>query len=457
MSISMLITSRPWKDYIMRNLIVATLVIGWLAGSAARSEIPEEFTLDEARAIATASIDLIEEVYVLEDPAHEIAAELRARLGDGAFDFTDPVTFSQKFNTAMRDISGDLHMSFRPDPEQYEVLLTGDAEAEEPSGEQIEYYLTQARRANFGFSEVRFLPGNIGYLNITGFWGGGEDAEDKTRAAMEFLHGSDAILIDVRGNGGGDAEAVRLVQSFFFDKPTHVLTFHNRFRGIVEESMTPAPPTKHHLGDVPLYVLTSGGTGSAAEDFSYIMKAHDKATLVGATTAGAGHTVGFFPVDPGFVIGISDGRPESPVTGEGWEGVGVVPDIDVAAPEALHRAQMEALNLLKANAAADGADPFTYDWALTGLEGEASPPQLTSRELKAMAGTFGPREISRKGSKLYYARSGGTKAELVPLTKTIFQHSLNPGFRIRFIWEGKKVVAIEGLYQTGRVDLNNRD
>lgn len=440
----------------MRITIITVLFALGLAALPARAGIPETLTIEDARSIAATSIDLIEKNYVLEDKAHLIADALRARLAAGDLDSADPNAFAMKLNMAMREVSDDLHMSFRPDPEQYEVLLTGDQDSIEPSAEELAFYLKQARRANFGFAEARFLPGNIGYLNVTGFWDGGEDAEAKTRAAMEFLHGSDAIIIDVRSNGGGSGEAVRLVQSWFFEEQTHVLTFHIRAIGMVEESMTAAPPEKHHLGDVPLYILTSGGTGSAAEDFSYIMQAHDKAVLVGETTAGAGHTVNFYPVDPGFVLGIAVGRPVSPVTGEGWEGVGVKPDIEVPAPDAFRVAQMEALTGLKATAT-DDTDVWAYDWALTGLEGAANPPKFKSRELRAMTGDFGPRKITRKGSTLYYSRGDRPEVALTAVTKTIFQHSLVPDFRIRFVWEGRKVVAIEGLYRTGRVELNPRD
>jgi retinol-binding protein 3 len=438
----------------MRKLFMSGLLIGWLGSATAEAEIPDAFMADEARSIAASAIDRIEDVYVIEEKAHEIARTLRMQLEAGEFDIADPNRFAVKFNAAMRETSGDLHMSFRTDPEQYEVLLTGSADRHEPSPEQIAYYGNQARLANYGYRMVQVLPGNIGYLNLTGFWDGIE-GEAKTRAAMTVLYGTDAIIIDVRENGGGSGEAVRLLQSYFFDEPTHVLTFHNRFQGIEDKSMTAEPPASHGLFNVPLYILTSRGTGSAAEDFSYIMKVHEKATLIGDVTAGAGHTVAFFPVDPGFVIGVSDGRPVSPVTNDGWEGVGVKPDLEVPSHLALDEAYEKALGTLKSEAP-DGTSTQIWDWALVGIEGKTNPPTFSSRELRAMAGSYGPRTIAREGSKLFYSRDGRPNVELIPLTKTIFQHAQSSSFRVKFVWEGNKVVAIEAMFDTGRVDRNDR-
>lgn len=215
------------------------------------------------------------------------------------------------------------------------------------------------------------------------------------------------------------------------------------------------------MGDVPLYILTGRATGSAAEDFSYIMKAHNKAKLVGSRTAGAGHTVAFYPVAPAFVIGISNGRPISPVTGEGWEGVGVQPHVDVVAGDALDKAKMLAFENLISESD-PGADISAWEWGLTSLEGKANPPKHTIEELDALTGTYGARTILRKDDTLYYTRDGRPEVELTPLTKTLFEHSVMSDFRLRFIFQddknfvGDPAVVLEALFANGRRERDPR-
>jgi hypothetical protein len=447
----------------MRILSVTIALVSLLAVTPAHAEstqaVPsDKMSVDEARSIAAASIDLVDQYYVLEDKAAVISSKMRARLAAGAFDLEDPDAFASHFHEVLAEVSGDLHMSFRRNEELYAALKTGSPESDEPSVEEIAHYLAAARRENFGFSEVKFLPGNIGYINLTGFWGESEEdgSRDKMRAAMALIEGADAIIVDVRYNGGGAEQAVRHLQSWFFDKPTHVLTFRDRSAGTVVESLTMEPEEGFHFGELPLYILTSGRTGSAAEDFSYTMKAHDKAVLVGEKTAGAGHLVDFFPIEHGFILGIAIGEPTSPVTGTGWEGIGVVPHVDVPAASALVQAQIAALAHMKSSTE-DKRSIGVYDWAILGLEGEANPPEFTKAELRKMAGSFGPRQIIYRDGALYYTRDGRPEAKLIPLSKTVFQHPNSKGFRVRFIWEGKKVVAIEGMSAGRGGEINPRD
>ncbi|MBL7537684.1 S41 family peptidase, partial [Escherichia coli] len=77
------------------------------------------------------------------------------------------------------------------------------------------FWERRARRDNQGLGETRILPGNIRYLRITAF----EWVQDQTGvaydAAMRFLRDGDAIVIDLRGNGGGSHAAVRYLLSHF--------------------------------------------------------------------------------------------------------------------------------------------------------------------------------------------------------------------------------------------------
>lgn len=415
----------------------------------------DPFTVDEARQIAEASINLVEQHYTLREFAPGYVTELRRRLAAGDFDHTQRDAFASSLGSALLEISNDRHMAFYHDPEEYEVLLTADPVTEERSPEEQAFYLKRARGSNFGFEDLRFLPGRIGYLNLTGFWWDAEGAREKAVSAMGFLAGADAVIIDLRGNHGGSDKSVRFLQSWFFDQPTHVLTFHDTLRDEVEKSITAEPPAHGHLGKVPTYILTGSRSASAAEDFSYTMKVHEKAVLIGQTTAGAAHTVDYFPVEDGFVLGIATGRPESPVTGSNWEKKGVTPHIEAPEESALRRAHLHALNTLKETSSEE--THHLYDWALVTLKAEENPPSLSRRKLRAMAGKYGPRLITYANGKLYYSRDNRPQTELVPLTDTLFRHTATNEFRLRFVEENGHVIALEGLYRTGERDRNERD
>jgi C-terminal processing protease CtpA/Prc len=75
--------------------------------------------------------------------------------------------------------------------------------------------------------------------------------------------------------------------------------------------------------------------------------------LIGETTRGAGHYGGMVPLDKGFTYAafIPVGRTFDPDTGEGWEGVGVKPDVAVPADKALD----EALRLAGVNKTGEAA------------------------------------------------------------------------------------------------------
>ena len=92
------------------------------------------------------------------------------------------------------------------------------------------------------------------------------------------------------------------------------------------------------LPDVPLFILTSDRTFSAAEEFSYNMQTQKRATLIGETTGGGANPGGGMPINEKMMVFIPTGRAINPITGTNWEGVGVVPEVKVPVEEALDKA-----------------------------------------------------------------------------------------------------------------------
>ncbi len=262
------------------------------------------------------------------------------------------------------------------------------------------------REQNFGFKEVKILGGNIGYLNLIGFCPTSYAGETAV-ATMNFLKNTDAIIIDLRENGGGNSEMVQLLASYFFDAAPRVLVgFYDPKTKQTQQDYTLPYLPGERMPDKNVYILTSRGTFSAAESFTYLMKNRNRATIVGENTGGGAHPVEQEIVNDRFTIRMPIERPVDPITKTDWEGVGIAPDIAVPAKDALFAAQIKALSDL----AAQTKDNQAYLWELDLLKGRQNPVRVDSATLKAYAGKYGQRSLLLEDGSLYYQKAGGAES-----------------------------------------------
>ncbi len=200
-----------------------------------------------------------------------------------------------------------------------------------------------------GFSKLEWMEGNIGYIDIKRFYPPAE-AGDIVAGIMKALSGASAIIIDLRDNQGGESDLGMLMCSYFFARPTQLTGTYFRDGHLLQESWTRKTIRGERLADVPLFLLTSDRTFSAAEYFAYDLKVTKRATLVGDSTKGGAHSVDLFNVDDQYEIYLSTARAINPVTGTNWEGTGIVPDVLVPSSSALDTAIILARSAGKAYA-----------------------------------------------------------------------------------------------------------
>ncbi len=176
-----------------------------------------------------------------------------------------------------------------------------------------------------------------GYLALERFNGSARSVAFMERVFGTFTE-SDNIIIDLRNCGGGDAEMVKVLSSYFFAEPTHLLSTtmpdENNEAQIVERWTEPNKLSPY-FADKPLTILISEKTFSAAESFSFGMQATARAELVGETTGGGGYINDFYPLPYGLGASISVGRTYDPRTGKDWQGIGVIPEVQVEVDHAL--------------------------------------------------------------------------------------------------------------------------
>ncbi|MBC7897224.1 MAG: S41 family peptidase, partial [Cytophagaceae bacterium] len=181
------------------------------------------------------------------------------------------------------------------------------------------------------------LAGNVGYVELLSFAYQPNEIADAVASAMTKVADTDALIFDVRANGGGSPDAVRLISSYIFGpKPVHLNSLYFRPANQTTHFYTMATVAGKRFGpDKPVYVLTSRRTFSAAEEFTYNLQSLKRATIVGDTTGGGAHPGGMQRLPAGFAVFVPSGRAINPITLTNWEGTGVRPTIAVPSDSAL--------------------------------------------------------------------------------------------------------------------------
>jgi len=207
---------------------------------------------------------------------------------------------------------------------------------------------THRQPTTAGFTRVEVLPNNLGLLEMTMFLRPIEHRE-ALAAAMKQLERCDAVIVDMRANGGGSPATVALLMSYFFDEPELPLFEIVPRTGTPDSYGTePASAGLIRDGRRPLFILTSTRTFSAGEGFAYLMQERKRGVIVGERTAGAANPGSGYPVNDRFQVTIPNGRVSSAIRRSNWEGTGVDPDIAVPAVQALDAAIQRATAVLKA-------------------------------------------------------------------------------------------------------------
>jgi peptidase S41-like protein len=277
---------------------------------------------------------LLDSFYVSPQVGKQMRDSLRARLARGAYNrYANGPGLAIRLDTDLEQIARDkhLHVFYFPRPSE---PRGGQAPAPSPEQER-----RAADENNCGFRKVEQLEGNVGYVRFDAFQ---EPAlcASTVAAAMTFIAGTRALIVDLRENGGGKADMVALIASYLFERRTHLNDLWTRHTNHTDSFWTQDSVVGRRFGgEKPVYVLTSAHTFSGAEEFAYDLQSLKRATIVGEATAGGAHPVSDARIDDHFVLIVPWGKAINPVTGANWEGVGVVPDVKVPANEALDTAQ----------------------------------------------------------------------------------------------------------------------
>ncbi|MDQ8755906.1 S41 family peptidase [Sphingosinicella sp. LHD-64] len=382
--------------------------------AVARSDALTALTVEQRTAAIEAIIAAVREKYVFPDRVPVIEARLRASLANGRYTTESPGNFAERVTEDLRESSQDRHMYVNVDPAQYRLAVAATGAPEEDPA-MAAYWRRLAVRSNHGLRDMRILPGNVRYLKVAGFNWVDDESGAAYDAAARFLRDGDAIVIDLRGNGGGSHGAVNYLISHFLAPNRLEMTFLQGGETPSQSRSLGYLPAGRLTGR-PLYVLIDGRTGSAAEAFAYDVQQFRLGRLVGAKTGGAANNNGFTPIAPGFMLSVSFGRPVHAVSQSNWEGVGVSPDVAVAPQQALDTALSLALADLEGRTGADAADRADWAWARSGIEARLHPVAVPADRLRPLAGTYGSNRVVFRDGALWLERADRPTARLMPMT-----------------------------------------
>jgi retinol-binding protein 3 len=281
------------------------------------------------------------EFYIDAALAMQMKEAVQAHEKAGAYDsITDGDAFAARLTDDLRAVSHDkhLHVDFSP----FKVPPRG-----KPTPEDEARFHQQMEHDNCGFNKIEILQNNIGYIKFDGFM----DASfcgPTVVAAMGFVAHTDAIIFDLRQNGGGQPAMVTMIASYLFDQPTHLIDIYNRKEDSTTQNWTLSYLPGTRLTKQPVFVLTSARTFSGAEEFAFDLKNQKRATIVGETTGGGAHPVAPHTVADYFTVGVPFAKSLDPATKTNWEGTGVEPDVKVPAADALATAEKLAMEKVQA-------------------------------------------------------------------------------------------------------------
>lgn len=330
-----------------RAIYLATLLLTATPAAAAPAQATEQVARPDAAALVAEIRRIIAERYVLPERRPALDAVLAEGLTTARYATPDPVQLAERINADLARVGQDKHLGLRFDQS---AATPGPRR---PGPFDPAAFARQISQMNHGVRELRVLPGNVRVMTYDGFHHTGPESDRAIDAALTFLSGGDAVIIDLRANGGGSVAAVQRLISGFLPPETPLATFHMGGEPVETVNALGAGVVPR-ITNRPLYVLVSNTSASAAEEFVGHVIGYRLGEVVGETTAGAAFNNEIVRIHGGFVLSVSVGRPVLASTGGDWEATGFTPTRPTTAAAALNVAYSEALT--KLSEGAEGRD-----------------------------------------------------------------------------------------------------
>ena len=390
---------------------------------------------DQIREIIFSLIEKITTYYCISEKVPEITDFLRKKLENGGYKSEKLSDFAHHLTIDLQQSANDFHFWISAKTSKEKDLQIPEKSIQSKNEEE-----ELLRFTNCDIVEAERLPGNIGYLKLYEF-SPIHMAAPIILNALDYLKYTDALIIDVRFNGGGDSRLVQYIISYFTDyESIHLYDFENPRKKTIEQTWTiPFIGRQHHPNKL-LYILTSHRSASAAEDLAYTLQSIKRATIIGETTRGAANAPEIYDVAGILDVEIPTYRPVNVQTQSNWEQTGVIPDIQQNQENALETAHLHAissLEKLKRNPSVQAMFEFEKEYANTLYNSISTPRQIAMKFI----GKYGSISLEFRENTLYLCKKK-VQYPLITTDNKIF--FLSERSRVRFETEKE---SIEMIYE----------
>ncbi len=328
----------------------------------------------------------------------------------------------------------DNHVRLLSPKRQFQSGILGQMKMEDFSLDLVKqkYLKGKSKPLVDGNFDYGWLTDSIGYFHFRGF-GRLEQTEVAIDEIIKEFKDAKAIVIDVRGNGGGDDRVGKLIADRFADRKRLYMKTAIR-NGARHDDFTPwkywyVEPGGPLQFTKPVILLTHRHSVSAAENFALAMRVLPHVTVAGDATSGVFADVYGDRMPNAWTFSVSF-KLFVDQTGFCWEGIGVPSDIrETNTKQDIEQQRDKVLDL-----------------ALSLIETGALKPQDESSSLKDIRESLArnlARDINEKG--LDSALKAFRKTKAGPASSYYFdlEELMEAGDRL---WKsGKKREAVEAL------------
>ncbi|MFC6101883.1 S41 family peptidase [Olivibacter domesticus] len=273
------------------------------------------------------------EVYPFPEIAEQYKKTLLKKEVKGQYKNLSEDSLAVKLTHDLREIHKDVHLRVMRNEDTYRRLTTPEKRRSEDNVE-----LARMKKQNYGFKSVEINgETSTAYINIPGPFWGNQEAFEMAAAAMNMAAYSKYVILDIRHNPGGTGHMGRFIASYFYEAGNEKFYLNGFYkdRKMDEQEWTYSYVPGRRNPDAKVYILVGPGTGSASEGLAYAMQKLGRATIVGDTTAGAGIAGTFVPLKSNLIAFVPFKMVIGPNSNEGWEGIGVIPDVQTGKGDAL--------------------------------------------------------------------------------------------------------------------------
>lgn len=170
------------------------------------------------------------------------------------------------------------------------------------------------------------LENNIGYLKINEFT---THTHEQVKEELDKLKNTDALIIDLRYNGGGDVFSCTETAKLFLQGYKTIVSAEGKNRAM-NQVYTTSIINPYYNPLSPIVILTNGSTASASEILTGALRDNGRATVIGSKTYGKG----VMQISSAFgegIVNVTAAEYKTP-NGDKVNEIGISPDIEVLDP-----------------------------------------------------------------------------------------------------------------------------